>query len=64
MPRQVVQTIVMTQGGSVEAYDLDGSVQAIAALGIRADRIHGNVGGRSGRRRDPPGQDRRLRCSA
>ncbi len=48
VPRQVVQTVVMTQGGSVEAYDLDGSVQAIAALGIRCDRIHGNVVGHSG----------------
>jgi len=48
VPRQVVQTIIMTQSGSAEAYDLDGSVQAIAALGIRCDRIHGNVIGRSG----------------
>jgi hypothetical protein len=48
VPRQVAQSIAMTQGGSVEAYDLEGSVQAIASLGIRCDRIHGNVIGRSG----------------
>lgn len=48
VPRQVALATVHTLGGSVEAYDLDGSVQAIAALGIRCDRIHGNVVGRSG----------------
>jgi len=48
VPRQVMLSIVQTLGGSVEAYDLEGSVQVIAALGIRADRIHGNVIGRSG----------------
>ncbi len=48
VPRQVMNTIVHTLGGSVEAYDLDGSVQMIASLGIRCDRIHGNVEGRTG----------------
>jgi hypothetical protein len=48
VPKQVVISIVQTQGGSVEAYDLDGGVQAIASLGIRCDRIHGNVDGRTG----------------
>lgn len=48
VPRQVLQAIVMTQNGSVEAYDLEGSVQMIASLGIRCDRIRGNVIGRSG----------------
>jgi DUF4097 and DUF4098 domain-containing protein YvlB len=43
VPRQVLVTSVMTQGGSVEAYDLDGSVQLNAATGIHCDRIHGNV---------------------
>lgn len=47
VPRQVVITIVQAQGGSVEAYDLDGSVQMIASLGIRCDRIHANVNGRT-----------------
>jgi hypothetical protein len=48
VPRQVGLAIVMTQGGSAEAYDLDGSVQLIASLGIRCDRIHGSVNGRTG----------------
>jgi hypothetical protein len=48
VPQQVALASVHTLGGSVEAYDLDGSVQVIAALGIRGDRIHGNVIGRSG----------------
>jgi hypothetical protein len=43
VPRQVVLSIVHTRGGGVEAYDLDGSVQMIAALGIRCDRIRGSV---------------------
>jgi hypothetical protein len=43
VPRQVMLSIVHTRGGGVEAYDLDGSVQMIAALGIRCDRIRGNV---------------------
>jgi DUF4097 and DUF4098 domain-containing protein YvlB len=43
VPRQVLHTTVLTQGGSVEAYDLDGSVQLNAATGIHCDRIHGNV---------------------
>jgi hypothetical protein len=47
VPRQVVITIVQAQGGNVEAYDLDGSVQMIASLGIRCDRIRGNVDGRT-----------------
>jgi hypothetical protein len=48
VPRQVILSIVQTQGGSVEVYDLGGSLQAIASLGIRCDRIHGNVDGRTG----------------
>jgi len=48
VPRQVLQSIVHSQGGSVEAYDLDGNVQILASLGIRCDRIHGNVIGQSG----------------
>jgi hypothetical protein len=47
VPPQVQQSIVMTQGGSVEAYDLDGGLQANATLGIRCDRVHGNVNGRT-----------------
>jgi putative adhesin len=43
VPRQVMLSIVHTRGGSVEAYDLDGSLQTIASLGIRCDRIHGNI---------------------
>jgi hypothetical protein len=43
VPKQVMLTIVHTNSGSVEAYDLDGSLQAIAALGIRCDRIHGSM---------------------
>jgi len=48
VPRQVMLSVVQAQGGSVEAYDLDGSVQVIASFGIRCDRIHGNVDGRTG----------------
>jgi hypothetical protein len=48
VPRQVMLSIVHTRGGGVEAYDLDGSIQTIASMGIRADRIHGNVDGRTG----------------
>jgi hypothetical protein len=48
VPKQVAISIVRTLGGGVEAYDLDGSLQAGASLGIRCDRIHGNVVGRSG----------------
>ena len=47
IPRQVMQSIVMTQEGSVEAYDLDGSVQITATLGVHCDRIHGNVNGQT-----------------
>jgi hypothetical protein len=48
VPRQVLKSIVMTQGGSVEAYDLDGSTSIVATLGIRCDRVHGNLDGRTG----------------
>jgi hypothetical protein len=48
VPKQVLTSIVITRGGSVEAYDLDGSVQINASLGIRGDRIHGNFEGRTG----------------
>ncbi len=47
VPRQVMLSIVHTRGGSVEAYDLDGSLQMTASLGVRCDRIHGNVEGRT-----------------
>jgi hypothetical protein len=47
VPKQVLQTLVQTQTGSVEAYDLEGSVQIIAATGVRVDRIHGSVNGHS-----------------
>ncbi len=47
VPRQVIISVVQAQGGKVEAYDLDGSVQMIASMGIRCDRIHGNVDGRT-----------------
>jgi len=43
VPRQVVVSIVHAQGGSAEAYDLEGSLQLNASLGIRCDRIHGSV---------------------
>ncbi len=48
VPRQVALSIVHTIGGGVEAYDLDGSVAAIASLGLRCDHIHGNVDSRTG----------------
>lgn len=47
VPGRVVQSIVQTQTGSVEAYDLDGSVQMIAATGVRCDRIRGGVNAHS-----------------
>lgn len=47
VPGRVVQTIVLTRTGSVEAYDLEGSVQIAAATGVRCDRIRGNVNGHS-----------------
>jgi DUF4097 and DUF4098 domain-containing protein YvlB len=47
VPRQVLVSVVHTEGGRVEAYDLDGSVQMNASLGIRCDRIHGNVNGQT-----------------
>jgi hypothetical protein len=47
VPRQVAISIVQAQGGSVEAYDLEGGVQSAASMGIRCDRIHGNVDGRT-----------------
>jgi len=43
VPKAVGQTIVQTQTGSVEAYDLEGSVRIAAAMGVRVDRIHGSV---------------------
>ena len=48
VPRLVAISIVRTLGGNVEAYDLDGSLHVVESLGIRCDRIHGNVIGRSG----------------
>lgn len=47
VPRQVMISVVLAQGGSAEAYDLDGSVQMKASLGVRCDRIRGNVEGRT-----------------
>jgi hypothetical protein len=47
VPRQVAMLVVQAQGGSVEAYDLDGSIQTAASLGIRCDRVHGNIDGRT-----------------
>jgi hypothetical protein len=47
VPRQVMQAIVHTQRGKVEAYGLDGNVQIFAALGIQCDRIHGNMAGQT-----------------
>ena len=47
VPNQVALSIVEARSGSVEAYDLQGSVQVMAATGIRCDRIHANVNGYS-----------------
>jgi hypothetical protein len=47
VPRQVLLASVVTQGGSVGAFDLDGSVQMNASLGIHCDRIQGSVNGRT-----------------
>ncbi len=47
VPRQVMMSIVLTQEGRVEAYDLDGSVQMNAAMGIHCDRIRGSVNGQT-----------------
>jgi DUF4097 and DUF4098 domain-containing protein YvlB len=49
VPRSVSLTILDTQTGDVEAYDLEGGVQASTPAGmIRCDRIHGAVWGRTG----------------
>jgi hypothetical protein len=48
VPRGVTVSYVQAQNGTVEAYDLDGSVQMVAWFGIRCDRIHGSVDGRTG----------------
>jgi DUF4097 and DUF4098 domain-containing protein YvlB len=47
VPHQVVLASVISQGGSVEAYDVDGSVQINAAMGIHCDRIRGNINGQT-----------------
>lgn len=47
VPKQVVETTVFAQNGLVEAYDLDGSAHLNASLGIRCDRIHGNLVGQT-----------------
>jgi DUF4097 and DUF4098 domain-containing protein YvlB len=50
VPRQLTAALLETQwGGGIEAYDLDGSVQAVTPAGmIQLDRIRGNVIGRTG----------------
>ena len=50
VPRQMIAAMLETQlGGGVEAYDFDGSVQAVTRAGIvRLDRIKGDVIGRTG----------------
>ena len=50
VPRQMQAAILETQmGGGVEAYDFDGSVQAITRAGVvKLDRIKGDVIGRTG----------------
>jgi hypothetical protein len=48
VPRGVAISFVQAQDGTVEAYDLDGSVQMVAWCGIRGDRVRGNVEGRTG----------------
>ncbi|MGD1090957.1 MAG: hypothetical protein ABSB35_03080 [Bryobacteraceae bacterium] len=49
IPRSVNLAILDTQTGDIEAYDLEGSLQASTPAGmIRCDRIHGAVWGRTG----------------
>ncbi|MGA3187529.1 MAG: hypothetical protein ABSF22_10505 [Bryobacteraceae bacterium] len=47
VPRQVLLANVVTQGGSVEAYDLESSLQMNASMGIHCDRIRGSVNGQT-----------------
>jgi DUF4097 and DUF4098 domain-containing protein YvlB len=49
VPKRIAGVILETQIGDVEAYDLDGSLQAVTQVGrIRCDRIRGNFEGRTG----------------
>jgi hypothetical protein len=50
VPRRLLEAALESQlGGGIEAYDIDGSVQAVTRAGeIRLDRIAGNVLGRTG----------------
>lgn len=49
VPKRVAGVILETQIGDVEAYDLDGSLQAVTQAGqIRCDRIRGSFEGRTG----------------
>jgi len=49
VPQRIASVILETQIGDVEAYDLDGSLQAVTQAGqIRCDRIRGNFEGRTG----------------
>jgi DUF4097 and DUF4098 domain-containing protein YvlB len=49
VPHQVTAVFLQTQSGDVEAYDLDGSVQARTNGGmIHCDRIRGNMEGATG----------------
>lgn len=49
VPKRIVSVILETQLGDIEAYDLDGSLQALTQAGqIRCDRIRGNFEGRTG----------------
>ena len=53
VPQQVVMSIVQTQGGSVEAYDLDGNVQADRLAGRSAATASAATWKANRRRRDP-----------
>jgi len=49
VPRQTAVASLESQGGDIEAYDFDGSIDAGTMFGqIRCDRIGGNVGVRTG----------------
>ena len=49
VPRQTALARLESQGGDIEAYDFDGSIDAGTMFGlIRCDRIGGNVTGRTG----------------
>jgi hypothetical protein len=49
VPRQTTVVSLESQGGDIEAYDFDGSIDAATMYGqIRCDRISGSVGARTG----------------